>query len=59
MPGHIEALEAEQAGIRAALADGTLYQSNLQEAIALQARDAAIDDELTAALERWETLGAV
>ena len=59
LPGHIEALEAEQAGIRAALADGTLYQSNLQEAIALQARDAAIDDELTAALERWETLGAV
>ena len=59
LPGHIEALEAEQAGIRAALADGTLYQSNLQEAIALQARDAVIDDELTAALERWETLGAV
>jgi len=59
LPGHIEALEAEQAGIRAALANGTLYQSNLQEAIALQARDAAIDDELTAALERWETLGAV
>ena len=59
LPGHIEALEAEQAGIRAALADGTLYQSNLQEAIALQARDAAIDDEHTAALERWETLGAV
>ena len=59
LPGHIEALEAEQAGIRAALADGTLYQSNLQEAIALQARDADIDDELTAALERWETLGAV
>ena len=59
LPGHIEALEAEQAGIRAALADGTLYQSKLQEAIALQARDAAIDDELTAALERWETLGAV
>ncbi|MFT3779486.1 MAG: ATP-binding cassette domain-containing protein [Ottowia sp.] len=58
LPARIEALEAEQAGIRAALADGTLYQSDLQRAIALQARDTAIDDELTAALERWAALEA-
>ena len=58
LPARIEALEAEQAGIRAALADGTLYQTELQRAIALQARDAAIDDELTEALERWAALEA-
>ncbi len=56
LPTHIEALEAEQAAIRDKLADGTLYQTDLQQAIALQARDTAIDDELTAALERWEAL---
>ena len=39
--------------------DTAVRQLKAQEAIALQARDAAIDDELTAALERWETLGAV
>ena len=58
LPAQIEALEAEQAEIRAALADGSLYQSDLQQAIALQARDTAIDDELTDALERWEALGS-
>ena len=56
LPGRIEALEAEQAGIRATLADGALYQTDLQRAIALQARDGAIDEELTEALERWEAL---
>ncbi len=56
LPTHIEALEAEQAAIRDKLADGALYQTDLQQAIALQARDTAIDDELTAALERWEAL---
>ena len=56
LPAHIEALEAEQAALRAELADGTLYQTDLQRAIALQARDGAIDDELTAALERWQEL---
>ncbi|MBK6869156.1 MAG: ATP-binding cassette domain-containing protein [Burkholderiales bacterium] len=56
LPAQIEALEAEQAALRAELADGSLYQSDLQRAIALQARDGAIDEELTAALERWEAL---
>ncbi|MCL1961998.1 MAG: ATP-binding cassette domain-containing protein [Desulfovibrionaceae bacterium] len=56
LPSRIEALEAEQAGIRAALADGALYQSDLQRAIALQARDTAIDEELTEGLERWAAL---
>ncbi len=58
LPARIEALEAEQADIRARLADGSLYQSDLQQAIALQARDTEIEDELMAALERWEALSA-
>jgi len=56
LPARIEALETEQSSLRAALADGTLYQSDLQRAIALQARDTAIDAELTEALERWAAL---
>ncbi|MBS0303524.1 MAG: ATP-binding cassette domain-containing protein, partial [Proteobacteria bacterium] len=58
LPARIEALEREQADIRARLADGTLYQADLQAAIALQARDGAIEDELMHALERWEQLGS-
>ena len=57
LPGQIEALEAEQAGIRAELADGSLYGSDLQRAIALQQRDGEIEEALMAALERWEQLG--
>ena len=56
LPARIEALEGEQADIRRQLADGTLYQSDLQKAVALQARDGAIEEELMAALERWEVL---
>ena len=58
LPAQIEALEAEQAQIRLQLADGTLYQSDLQQAVALQARDTAIDEALLQALERWEALGS-
>jgi ATP-binding cassette subfamily F protein uup len=58
LPARIEALETEQAGLRAALADGSLYQSDLARAIELQARDTAIDAELTEALERWAALEA-
>ena len=56
LPARIEALEAEQADIRTRLADGTLYQTDLDQAVALQARDGAIEEELMTALERWETL---
>ena len=58
LPGQIEALEAEQAALRAELADGSLYRSDRQRAIALQARDGEIDEALTLALERWEALGS-
>jgi len=57
LPARIAALEAEQKAIDARLADGSLYASAPQEAAALGARHATIDDELLAALERWEALG--
>jgi ATP-binding cassette subfamily F protein uup len=58
LPALIDALEQEQADIRARLADGTLYQTDLDQAVALQARDGVIEEELMAALERWETLSS-
>ena len=58
LPAHIEALEAEQAALRAELEDASLYARDPQRAAALHARDAAIEDELMAALERWEALSA-
>ena len=57
LPGRIAALEAEQAKINAELADGTLYASNNAKALQMAQRNAAIDGELLAALERWELLG--
>ncbi|MBX9817651.1 MAG: ATP-binding cassette domain-containing protein [Burkholderiaceae bacterium] len=57
LPDRIAALEAEQKEITEALADGSLYASDNARAIALSERNAQIDEELMAALERWETLG--
>ena len=57
LPAHIEALEAEQKAIGERLATPELYTAEPQRVAELQARYAQIDDELTAALERWETLG--
>ncbi len=58
LPGRIAALEAEQAGINAHLADGTLYASDNAKALQLAQRNVTIDAELLLALERWELLGA-
>ena len=58
LPGRIEALEAEQADIATRLASTELYTQQPQQVPALQARHAAIETELLAALERWEVLGA-
>ena len=58
LPALIDALEQEQADIRARLADGTLYQTDLDQAVALQARDGVIEEELMTALERWESLSS-
>jgi len=57
LPARIAALEAEQKLLGEQLADGTLYANEPARAPALQARYAQIDDELLAALERWEQLG--
>jgi ATP-binding cassette subfamily F protein uup len=58
LPGRIEALEKEQQALRDELADGTIYTRDAQRATALHAREAAIDEELMAALERWEALSS-
>jgi ATP-binding cassette subfamily F protein uup len=58
LPARIEALEAEQKAIGERLAGADLYTREPQRVAELQARYAQIDDELTAALERWEALGS-
>ncbi|WP_322105832.1 ATP-binding cassette domain-containing protein [Paraburkholderia sp. J41] len=56
LPRRIEALETEQKTIGAQLEDGSIFAKDAQEGTRLTARYAAIDEELMAALERWEEL---
>jgi ATP-binding cassette subfamily F protein uup len=56
LPERIEALEAEQRGIGERLASASLYTDEPQRVAELQARYTQIDDELAAALQRWEEL---
>jgi ABC transport system ATP-binding/permease protein len=58
LPAVIGSLEEEQKIIHEELADGTLYASDPVRAANLSERSARIDDELMAALERWEALGS-
>ena len=58
LPALIESLEQEQKAIHDELADGSLYANDVARASSLSERSAQIDNELTAALERWETLGS-
>jgi ATP-binding cassette subfamily F protein uup len=58
LPVRIEALEAEQKDLGAILASADLYAEDPVRAESAQMRYAQIDDELLAALERWEQLGA-
>jgi len=58
LPDLIAKLEAEQADIAGLLADGSLYAIDNARALKLATRSAQIDDELLAALERWEALGS-
>jgi ABC transport system ATP-binding/permease protein len=58
LPARIEALEAEQKQVAADVADPALYVKDPQRAAAANARATQIDVELTAALERWESLGS-
>ena len=56
LPARIEALEAEQKNLGGLLASADLYAEDPPRAEAAQMRYAQIDDELLAALERWEAL---
>ena len=58
LPAQIAALEAEQAEIQKALADGSLYATDNARAVQLQLRDGEIEEALMTALERWELLSA-
>ncbi|PMS36063.1 ATP-binding cassette subfamily F protein uup [Trinickia symbiotica] len=58
LPEKIAALEAEQKAIGAQLEDGSIFAKDAREGARLTERYAAIDDELMAALERWEELEA-
>lgn len=56
LPERISALESEQRDIHAQLTDGALYQTDSTLAVALQKREAEIEEALMTALERWEAL---
>jgi ATP-binding cassette subfamily F protein uup len=58
LPARIEVLEAEQKTLGQVLADGAIYTTDPSGAAKAQARYAKIDDELLAAMERWELLGS-
>jgi ABC transport system ATP-binding/permease protein len=58
IPAALAALEAEQAALRKALADPDIYTRDGQRAAELHARDAAIDDDMLALMEREQTLSA-
>jgi ATP-binding cassette subfamily F protein uup len=58
LPGLNDSLEQEQRAIHDELADGQLYSADPARAAELAQRSARIDDELLAALERWEQLGS-
>jgi ABC transport system ATP-binding/permease protein len=56
LPAKMLALEQEQQGINARLADGKLYVNDPALALQLAQRSTAIDDELLACMERQEAL---
>jgi ATP-binding cassette subfamily F protein uup len=58
LPARIESLEVEQREIAATLAGREVYVNEPQRVAQLNARHAQIEDELMAALERWEQLGS-
>ncbi len=58
LPKRIETLEAEQKELATFLAQPGSYTKEADRAMKAQARHAKIDDELLAAMERWEALGA-
>ncbi|WP_233238464.1 ATP-binding cassette domain-containing protein [Bordetella sp. LUAb4] len=58
LPDAVAKLEAEQAELSGKLADGSLYRDAPDEVTRINARIAAIEQELETKLERWEALEA-
>ncbi len=58
LPALIQQLESQQKAIEQELFDGTIYTSNAKRAAELTARNSKIEEELMAALQRWETLSS-
>ena len=56
LPTRIETLETEQVALRKELSDGALYTRDPDRAASLYRRDVALDEELLAAMARWEDL---
>jgi ATP-binding cassette subfamily F protein uup len=56
LPAKIETLEAEQSDINVRLADATIYRDQPEEVKSLQRRLVDLEQQLTAALQRWESL---
>jgi ATP-binding cassette subfamily F protein uup len=58
LPARIQALETEQAKVHAELADPAFYAKQADRIAEVTERNAQIEEELMALLERWEALGA-
>ncbi|MGL1833242.1 ATP-binding cassette domain-containing protein [Rhodocyclaceae bacterium SMB388] len=56
LPERIAALEAEQAGLHRRMADPALYQQDPGEVVRVKARLDALEQEIDAAMQRWEAL---
>jgi ATP-binding cassette subfamily F protein uup len=56
LPDRIAALEAEQAGINARMADPALYRGAPEEVRTLRERLGTLDAEIARAMQRWEEL---
>lgn len=56
LPARIEALEAEQKALGTRIEDGSVFVKDPAEGARLTERYAALDEELMAALTRWEAL---
>jgi ATP-binding cassette subfamily F protein uup len=56
LPARIEALEQEQKSIQQELTLGAVYRDDPARAVQIASRAEKIEDELMAALERWEAL---
>ncbi len=59
LPGLIESMEAERAGLYETLADPEFYRQDGSRIPTVKARVAELDNEIPAAYERWELLESI